>query len=371
MGGLILKQLDEKNLRKFIMYPFTLYKDDPFWVAPLITDMKSRLNPKKNPFLHTPHTYFMAERGGRPVARVLAGIHGPKTRKQGVNVGYFSLFEAADEEAGLFILQAAEDYCRSLGCVQLFGPEAPTGGEDDRAMLVEGFDAPPKLYHTYNPEWYPGVMAKFGLVKEHDIYSFLITQETVEIERFRRAVEYAQKRYHFKAYRFDLSKFKDELKDIQVILQKSVPENWDEVPPWEQIESEAEMFRQVADPDFVYITRSDAGEPLAFVIALPDYNQVFHKMHGRLLPFGIFKFLYWRKKINGIRIIMQFCVPEYQAKGAVSAGYLGIMENCFKKGMWYGDAGTIGDDNPQSYLAVEGAGGKRYRTFRWYIKDIK
>lgn len=353
------------------MLPFSLYKDNPYWVAPLILDMKERLNAKKNPFLFTPHAFFMAERDGKPVARVLAGIHRPKTNKLGVNIGYFSLFEATDEEAGLFILHAAEDYCKSLGCIQLYGPEAPTGGEDDRAVLVEqGFDEIPKLYHTYNPKWYPDVMEKFGFVKDHDIYSFLITQETVELERFRRVVEYAQKRYHFKAYRFDLSRFEEELKDIQVILQKSVPADWDEVPPWEQIESEAKMFRQVADPDFVYITRSDAGEPLAFVIGLPDYNQVFHKMRGRLLPFGVFKFLYWRKKINGIRIIMQFCVEEYQAKGAVSAGYLGIMENCFKKGMWYGDAGTIGDENPKSFTAVEGAGGKRYRTFRWFIKDI-
>lgn len=370
MSELVIRQLDEKKLKKFIMLPFCLYKNDPLWVAPLISDMKERLNAVKNPFLHTPHAFLVAEKDGIIVARVLAGIHRPKTDRYGVKYGYFSLFEAEDEEVGLAMLQAAEDYCKSLGCVKLFGPEAPTGGEDDRALLVEGFEAPPKLYCTYNPQWYPPLMERFGLTRDSDIYSFLITQETVELERFRRVVKYAKERYHFHTDRFDLKKFKDELKDIQVILQKSGTEALDEIPPWEQIESEAAMFRQLADPDFVFFARSDAGEPLAFIIGLPDYNQVLQKVHGRLFPFGIFKFLYWRKRINGLRFIMQFCVPEYQSKGAISACYLEIMENCFKKGMWYGDAGTINDENPKSLAIVEGAGGKRYRTFRWYIKDL-
>jgi hypothetical protein len=371
MSVINIRQLSEKKLRPFIMLPFRLYKNDPNWVAPLISDMKSRLNSRKNPFLATPHAFFLAERDGRPVARILAGIHRPKTGKMGVNIGYFSLFEAEDEASGLAVLGAAEAYCKGLDCVKLYGPEAPTGGEDDRALLVEGFGSPPKLYCTYNPEWYPPLFEKYGLERESDIYSFIVTTETMELERFRRVVDYAKKRYGFEAQRFDLGKYDSELKDIQTILQKAVPDTWDEVPPWEQIEAEAAMFRQLADPDFVYFTRSKAGEPLAFVIALPDYNQVLRHLKGRMFPLGVFKFLYWRRKIDGIRLIMQFCVPEYQSRGAVSACYLAIMENALKRGVKYGDAGTMGMENFKALSALEGVGGKRYRTFRWYIKDIK
>lgn len=93
-------------------------------------------------------------------------------------------------------------------------------------------------------------------------------------------------------------------------------------------------------------------------------------MNGRMLPFGILKFLYYKRKIKGVRVMMQFCIEEYEGKAAVSAAYLGIMETALKKGYEWGDASTIGEDNYKSWRPVVAAGGKQYRRFRYFEKQI-
>mgnify|MGYP005651894561 CR=1 FL=1 len=98
----------------------------------------------------------------------------------------------------------------------------------------------------------------------------------------------------------------------------------------------------LADPDLIYIVRKNDGRPLAFVVCLPNYNEVLIHLKGRLLPFGIIKFFYWRKKIKSVRVMMQFCVEDYEKTAAVSCAYLAIMEKALEKGSNWGDASTIG-----------------------------
>lgn len=334
--------------------------------------MKKTLDPSNNKFLSGgEHSFFMAFKGKKPVARILAGINAPMTQKTGIVWSYFSLFEAENEESGKAVLDAAAEYCKSHGAVKLLGPFSPTNGEDSRGLLVEGFDGPPVLLSPYNPPWYKELFEKYGLQKYRDLYAFKIETVNTPLERFRKGVNYAKKRYKFDAKKADLNNFEGELKDIYRILTESTPSDWDTgVPTWEQVREEGKTLKSMADPDYVYIARTQEGRPIAFVVALPNYNEILIHMNGRLLPFGILKYLYWRKRIKGLRILMQFCVPDYQAKGAISVCYLYIMEIARQKGCMWGEASAIGEENVKSLAAVEGVGGVRYRTFRWFMKDL-
>ena len=366
-----IRRIDESSLMKFIRLPYRLYKDDPNWVPPLISEMKSMLNPKLNVFLQSEHAFFMAYRGTHPVARVLAGYNEPVSSKTGIKNGYFSLFEAEDEESGLAILKAAEDYLKEIGVSRMVGPYSPTNGEEERALLVEGFDSPPVLYAAYNPDWYKTLFDKYGLKKSADLLAFKIDTRTMPIDKFRKVVSYAKEKFGFEAYPLDIKNLEKELIDIQSILKESDIDDWDTgIPSWELIAQSAEAMKSLADPDLVYIVRQNDGRPLAFVVCIPNYNEVLIHMRGRLLPLGFIKFLFWRKRISGLRVLMQFCVKDYERKAAVSAAYLGLMENALKKGYDWGDASTIGEENYKSWRAVVGAGGKLYRRFRWYEKDF-
>ncbi len=129
-------------------------------------------------------------------------------------------------------------------------------------------------------------------------------------------------------------------------------------------------MKALADPDRVYIVRRSDGKRLAFVVSVPNYNEALIHTNGRLFPFGLFKFLYWKKRITGIRIMMQFCVKDYEHKAAVSAAYLAIMEAAIKKGYKWGDASTISEANEKSWRPVVTAGGKLYKRFSYFEKEI-
>ncbi len=369
--NLTVRRIGKNEMGRFLRLPFRLFKDDPNWVPPLFSEMKSMLDINKNHFLKDiSPTYFMAFRDGKPVARVLAGYNTPVSKKTGVPNGYFALFAAEDEESGLAVLEAAAAYCKSLGAVRFFGPQSPTDGEEERALLIEGFGFPPVLYTAYNPQWYQNVFEKFGMVKFNDLVAFLLEADSLPLNRFRKLVRFGAARYGYHADRIDMSRLDTELRDIQRILSEAAIEHWDSVPTWELIEQTAGAMKALADPDFIYIVRTTDGSPVAFVVSIPNYNEALIHMRGRLLPFGVFKFLYWRKRIKGLRILMQFSVKEFEGKGAVSAAYLAIMEKAIEKGYRWGEASTIGEENIRSLQAVEGAGGRVYRRFRWFEKAL-
>ena len=367
-----VRRIEANELYRFLKLPFRLYRKDPNWVPPLFSEMRAMLDPSKNPFLKSgDHAFFMAFRGSKAVARVLAGFNNPVSQKTGVKNGYFALFEAEDKECGLAVLKAAADYCKSLGTVRMMGPYSPTNGEEERALLIEGFGFPPVLYTSYNPVWYKDIFEEFELQKSSDLLAFLIDIDKVPIDRFRRVVSYAEKRQGFSARRIDLNNLQSELRDIQSILHGAAIDDWDSgIPSWEMIEQAANSLKTLADPDLIYIVRTNAGQPLAFVVSLPNYNEVLIHLKGKLIPFGFLKFLYWRKKIKGIRVMMQFCIREYEGTGAVSSAYLAIMEKAIEKGYKWAEASTIGEENFKSWRAVQGAGGHEYRRYRWYVKEL-
>jgi len=371
MTNITVRRIGEKELGRFLRLPFRLYKDDPNWVPPLYSEMRAMLDTEKNHFLrNSSPAYFMAFRGKKAVARVLAGYNAPVSQKTGVPNGYFALFAAEDEESGLAVMEAAEAYCKSLGAVRFFGPQSPTDGEEERALLIEGFEFPPVLYTAYNPEWYQNVFEKFGMVKFNDLMAFLLETDKLPLDRFRRIVHFAEERYGFHADRIDFRHLDNDLRDIQKILSEAAIEHWDSVPTWDLIEQTAGAMKTLADPDFVYIVRTNEGRPIAFVVSVPNYNEALIHMKGRMLPFGIIKFLYWRKRIGSLRILMQFSAKDFEGKGAVSSAYLAIMEKAIEKGYHWGEASTIGEENIRSLQAVEGAGGRVYKRFRWYEKAL-
>ena len=367
-----IRRIGKKEMGRFLRLPFRLYRDDPNWVPPLLSEMKSMLDTEKNHFLNdSSPAYFMAFRGRKAVARVLAGYHASMSKKTGIPNGYFALFEAEDEESGLAVMEAAAAYCKSLGAERFFGPQSPTDGEEERALLIEGFGFPPVLYTAYNPNWYQNVFEKFGMVKFNDLMAFLLEADKLPLDKFRKLVRYGETRYGYHADRIDFSRLDTELRDIQRILNEAAIDDWDAgIPTWDLIEQTAAALKTLADPDFIYIVRTNEGRPIAFVVSIPNYNEALIHMNGRMLPFGILKFLYWRKRIRGLRILMQFSVKDFEGKGAVSAAYLAIMEKVIEKGYRWGEASTIGEENIRSLQAVEGAGGRVYRRFRWFEKAL-
>jgi hypothetical protein len=94
------------------------------------------------------------------------------------------------------------------------------------------------------------------------------------------------------------------------------------------------------------------------------------KMNGTLFPLGIFKFLYYRRKITRVRIFIQFVIPEYQGRAVNAAIFYNYMKIGESKGLTEAEGSTVGEENAQALRVLEAAGGERYKAYRMYRMDI-
>lgn len=371
MGGLVVRQLDGGELKQFVMLPFRLYKDDPNWVAPLITSQMKMLKGGSRFLAGSEHSFLMAYRDGKPCARTIVGkYNGMKQYLQGCC--YFSLTEASDPEALKAMMAAVEDWAKLRGISQVAGPISPTDGEDDRCFLIDGFEGPPTLMGTYNPSWYGPVMDGMGYEKAMDLYTFLLSKGRATDERIARALALALKRSRMF---IDHAHMKDAETDFRSIFEvvkacaKADPELPD--PTWDQFIVEARDIAKLADERLIWIARKgEERKPVAFVVCMPNWSEILKRIRGRLFPFGWIHAIGAKKRIKGIRALMQFCLPEYHGSGIMSVLYAKILEEALAAGYEYGEAGIIKDDNFGSRRPIEAIGGKHYRTYRWYMKRL-
>lgn len=374
----IIEVKSQRDLKAFIDLPYRLYKGDPNFVPPLRLQMKDILTESKNMlFGYGPHVMFLAKKDGKAIGRILTGIDTLFNRDNNLLSAWISLFECEhDEEAAFALFRACEAWALGRGMNMLRGPIAPDNGDAYRGILVMGFDGPPALLNSYNPPWYGEVFDKFGFYKDLDLYAYLFDHQLFKMNKLEKTVPYAMKKFNYRVDIVDKKQLRREVTDMQRIIEEvlsSEPEGeWMAIPSVEDVEKEARFLLPMVDADFICIARTnDTNRPIGFVVALPEYNQVFQRIrNGRLFPFGFIKLLYYRKKINALRVFVQFVVPEYQNRAVNAAIFCHIVTKAKEKGIYSADGSTIGDTNIPSRLSVENLGGKHYRTYRMYKKTI-
>ena len=388
VGGRTLRveEVGEEGIDAFVALPFRLYRTDRIWVPGLRSDQKKMLRGIDNElFRHGPHALFLVSEGRRVVARVLCGLNllmkdekeayaaDPSRNPDKERWCYFSLFEADSPESGALVLSAAENWCRGQGGTHMVGPWSPDDGESSRGCLVQGFDGPPAVLNSYNPEWYGGVIESCGFGKWEDLYALLATPQTLDLGRLERIAEFAEKRVGFRVDASDLAFVDREVGDIYKILVGAYPPDWATPLPSRQfVDDFVKANLRILDADLIHIARrlSD-GEPIAFVLGIPDMNEVLiHMRSGRLSPLNIARFLYYRKRVKGARGMMQFSLPEYHHRGVMAACYARSLLAACRKGYTRFDASTIGERNQISRKSVESAGASIYRVYRYYCKEL-
>ena len=141
----------EKDLHRFVFFPWKLYRGDPNWVPPLIGDTKNMLRPAKHPFhRHADVALLLAHRNGELAGRIAAIVNHRHNEFHGEKTGFFGFFESVDDPAvSGALLEAASRWVGERGMERLRGP-ASFSTNEECAMLVDGFDSPPSLMMPYN-----------------------------------------------------------------------------------------------------------------------------------------------------------------------------------------------------------------------------
>lgn len=370
-GSIDIRQVDTgADLTRFLKLPESLYAGNPFWVCPLLIERKEFFNRGKNPFFNNAEVaLFMALNNGKPVGRISAHISHTHNKYHQEKTGFFGFFEAIDEYAvAEALLRAAAEWARDKGMERIRGPMSFTTNHE-LGLLIDSFDRPPVIMMPYNPEYYIGFFEKFGLVKAMDLYAYYGTDDQPLPERVKRIIGRVKQRSGCTIRPIDFGNFTREVAAIKNIYNGAWADNWGFVPmTGEEFDFTAKDMKQIADPELILIAE-DAGRPVGFSMALPDFNQVLIRLNGRLLPFGLFKLLWLtkvRRVMDGVRVLTMGILPEYRKRGLDNIFYYETFERGVARGYKWGEFSWILENNDMMNRAAENLGYRKYKTYRIY-----
>jgi GNAT superfamily N-acetyltransferase len=364
-----------ESLKPFIDLTWKINARDPVWIAPLRMIFKQVLDRGKHPFhQHADVAYFLAERGGEAVGRIAAVVNHRANEFHGDRTGYFGVFECIDDAAvAAQLLERAAEWLKARGMETMRGPFNFSTNDElfSPGVLVDGFDTPPVFMMGHNPRYYGGLMEAAGMVKAKDLVAMWLGNPNAP-PRLVQGMEKLAKREGWKIRSADMKRLKEEVATVMEVYNAAWERNWGFIPMTHaEFESMAKEFKPVVDPELVLIAETTEGEPIGFALVMPDLNQAFrHLPNGRLFPFGVFKFLWHRRKIRTMRFLTLGLKPGWQSSGIGAALYYRVFQVGKAKGYTGCEAGWMLEDNDRMLNGLEKVGFKVYKTYRVYERSL-
>lgn len=366
---------DAAALDRFIRLPWEIYRDDPAWVPPLRADVRKLLDREHHPFHeHADAEYFLALRDDRPVGRIAAVVNHAYNEFHETTTGVIGLFESIDDQTVAdALLDTAADWLRDRGMTVAQGPFNLSTNDElySPGVLLDGFEHPPVLLMAHTPRYYPRLFEGAGWSKAKDLLSYWVDNSDGAPERLVRAMGRLEASMEGLVIRsVDLKQLDREVERIKEVYNSAWERNWGFTPLTDaEIRHMAKDLRSIVDPRFALIAEV-RGEPVAFALALPDFNQALKHVNGRLFPFGILKLLWYRRKIDCLRVFTLGLKPEYRRRGLDALLYLRLHQNGLPVGLARGEAAWILEDNWGMRRGLERMGGTVSRTYRVYGTDL-
>ncbi len=361
------------DLDRFIKFQWRIYENDPMWVAPLLMDVKTVLNREKHPFhQHAEVEYFLAWRGSDVVGRIAAIVNRLHNEFHGDTLGFFGFFECIDDQSVAdALLQQAETWLKARGRTAAQGPMNFSTNEElcSPGVLIDGFDTPPKIMITHTPAYYARLLENAGYVKAKDLLCYYLDAMNTP-QRLAKGMKRLGKAEGIHMRPLDLKDFAGELARVKAIYNTAWEKNWGFVPMTEaELDHMAKQLKPIIDPQLVVFAEVE-GKPVAFALQLPDFNQALKHVNGRLLPTGVFKFLWYKRKINEVRVLTLGVIPEYRGRGIDAMLIMRMMEVSQPRGMAKGECSWILEDNTMMRHGMERMGGHVYKTYRVFEKPL-
>jgi len=375
MGAeLVVRPLAGKADRSaFVDFLWDVYCDDPAWVPPLKSEVHALLDPHRNPwFGHGRAQLWLAHRGGKIVGRISAQIDQLVQLHMQPGLGQWGLFEALDGEAAAALIATAETWLCDHGMTCAHGPISISIW-DEPGLLIEGFDQPPLVMMGHHRPAYRGWIEEAGYSKVKDLltYDMDIRKELQPL--IGRMIAAGERNPRITLRNVDKSAFARDAAIILNLLNDAWSDNWGFVPLTdEEIAYAAKKLKPIIFEDMVRIAELD-GEPVAFMLTLPDVNEMIRDLDGRLFPLGWAKLLWRLRKPRTARIRVPLMGVVKKLQGGRLAGQLAFMlidsirRNCVENyGVAEGEFGWILEDNKGMTSIAELSGAKinhRYRVF--------
>ncbi len=285
----------------FVDLAYRLNAGDPNWVPPLRSEAEELVTPGKNPFFeHARHQFFLARRGGAVVGRISAHIDElaltqPPAQGMGPGTGNWGLLEAEDEAVAAALIAAAEDWLRGQGMDRVLAPLSLSVWEEP-GLLVKGHDQPPMVMMGHHAPHYQAWIEGRGYSVAKRLFTYELDISKSLPPLIQRIVASGEKNPRIRIRKVDKSRFDMEAALILDILNDAWSDNWGFVPITDsEVAYTGKKLRPLVREDLIRIAEVD-GEPVAFMMTLPDLNGPIKAIGGKLFPFGWAKLLWWLRK---------------------------------------------------------------------------
>jgi len=369
----IVPVTSRREVKDYVMFPFRLYRNDPNWVPPLISDRMTHFDTDKNPFFeHAEMRMFRAVRDGQTVGTITAVADELHPKIWDEPVGFFGEFECIeDQSVANALLNAARRWLASRGRKTMRGP-LNLNVNDEVGLLIDGFDGPPVIMMTYNFPYYQELLENYGLQKAKDLFAYYIdlTSFGPDLEglpgQISRVARIARERYHVRMRHVEIARLEKEIELIKPVYRQAWQKNWSAVPITDkEMQHLARDLARIADERLTYLAFVD-DQPVGVFVALPDFCQVAMHLGGRLFPVGWIKYLWYRRKVTGLRVLIMGVLEEHRVKGIEALFYEEGFREAINAGYQWVELSWILEDNFKVRRGIEALGGYVYRTYRIY-----
>ncbi|WP_226700129.1 N-acetyltransferase [Qipengyuania gaetbuli] len=354
----------------------------PHSVPQIRSEQLELIDPGKNPFFgHASVQLFIAYRAGKPVGRIAAHIDHlalelPVEQGMGPGTGMFGYFDAEDEAVANALLARAEAWLRDKGMTRVIGPISLSIWEEP-GLLVKGHDHSPMIMMGHDPAhyqpWIEG--AGYGRAKSLLTYDLDISKPFPPL--IQRIVQSGERNERIRIRPVDKSRWQEEIRQVLEILNDAWSDNWGFVPFTEdEIAYAAKKLKPVIKPELNMLAELD-GRPVAFMVVLPDINEVLMRTGGKLFPFGWFHLLraLGNPKGLGMRVPLMGVLKEFQSSRLASQLAFMLISKIRENanslyGSTRGEIGWILDDNKGMIAIADAIESKINREYVIYEKAL-
>jgi hypothetical protein len=376
-GELRLVELarDRAGLRRFLRVPYGIYRDDPHWVAPLLSDRGQVLGPDNPFFTHARMALWVATRDGRDVGSVAGIVDEHHNARHREATAFFGFFESVnDPSVSAILFEAVRAWARRLGLTGLRGPMNPSINEEC-GLLVEGFDAPPVVMMTYNPRYYPELFAQASLRRCKDLLAYDVVLDGTLLARLERLATRALERAGGVTIRsVDKRTFVRDLEKIQEVYNAAWEDNWGHVPmTGAEIEFMAKRLVPLLEEELVRLAETREGVPVAFILGVPDLNEALGRLRGRLFSprFAlVLPYLIGLRRPRFTRVVALGIKREYRQRGIDAALIAPCLRTMLRAGYEHCELSWVLDDNVRMQRIGEMFRAAVYKRYALYEGSV-
>jgi len=374
----ICEVISKKQKQLFLDVARQLYRDDKVWVCPLDSQVESIFDPKKNSSFKNGNAkrWLLEDKSGKLIGRI-AGFY--NRDRVGINkqptggVGFFECIN--DQDAANLLFNTAHNWLRESGIKVVDGPVNFGANDSFWGLLVKGFTHP-GFGMPYNKPYYEKLFETYGYRNYFEQLTYHLDISVINVfpERFEKIVEWVSRKgeYEFRHFTFkETDRFVNDIVKAYNTTWASFKEDYIPMDPddWKESLRKTKPF---LDEELIWFAYH-GDKPVAFFIILPDLNQILRHLNGKMTPWNIIKFIYYKKtnEITRLRAMVAGVLPQYRNRGLESVIFKHLFE-VFQKNPHYKEIelSWVGDFNPKMqaiYQAIGGELAKKHITCRYML----